>query len=224
MILDKYKIFNHDFTLHTHFFSYIGYGEGVLLITLSLLIFPSNIWAIVKINGNKHLTDEFFTLVTSICGCNMAFGIIGIVNGIARMTRNHPLGLFGCTLSLEGGCIINTTCMYISTLISFERWRAVSDPMQHMRHLTKQGKEWSRIVETLVKVFIIFALATSVWTVGFFFYGVLGYFTYEFDHGDMTGVIANVCTAVPTNLPVLEISLLAVLYIVPFAFNSLCIM
>ena len=90
------------------------------MIFFSILIFPANIWAIYKFYQQK-LNKMFFILVTALCINNFAMVLLGLLDGTAKFTNNHPFGYAGCIMSLSGGPCIGSFTMIVQAILSYER-------------------------------------------------------------------------------------------------------
>ena len=94
--------------------------EGMILIILSSGIIPANLLAIYQFY-KKRLNKMFFLLTTCLCFCNFGMSVVGFVDGLAKFSDDHPLGIVDCGISLILGCSTSTITMFIQALISFER-------------------------------------------------------------------------------------------------------
>ena len=99
--------------------------ESVIVMILAVTIIPANVWAIYRFH-RKKLNKTFFSLVTSLCVCNLAMSVIAIISGLARTMDKHPLGKAGCTISMTGLCGITTVTMMIQAIISYERRKVIT--------------------------------------------------------------------------------------------------
>ena len=100
-------------------------AESVIFMILSIAIIPANIIAIKRFYKTK-LNKTFFTLVTALCCCNFAMSLIGIFTAVARFTKNHPLGIYGCYLITIWLCSVTTITMMVQALISYERRKVIT--------------------------------------------------------------------------------------------------
>ena len=97
-----------------------GIIEGSILIAISALAIPSNIWAIYNYSKTK-MNKELLVLIYALCFYNFLTVPINMINGFARMTDDFPLGEFGCFMSIPLGCAINNSTSLTLALISYER-------------------------------------------------------------------------------------------------------
>ena len=127
--------------------------EAVVLLVLAIAIIPANVLGIVKFYKRK-LNQTFFALVTALCCCNVAMGVIGILIGLARYMDKHPMEKFGCLLTSIGVSSISTATLYIQAIISYERRKVITQITIHRFHF---------------RVYIMLAFVTSVsvifWTI-----------------------------------------------------------
>ena len=115
-------IFHKQFRDDSQF--YLSIIEGVILISLSLLIVPANVVALYNF-FKKRLTPDLKLLVTMLCIYNFAMAIVGVINGISRFTLDFPLGFWGCGIFLIVGGNVNTCTAYTMTWLSIERRKAI---------------------------------------------------------------------------------------------------
>ena len=97
-----------------------GLIEGSFLIAISALAIPSNIWAIYNYS-KKTMNKELLVLIYALCFYNFLTVPVNIINGLARMADNFPLGEFGCFLAIPFGCAVNNSTSLTLALISYER-------------------------------------------------------------------------------------------------------
>ena len=120
---------------------YAGLLEGIILITMSLMVIPSNILAIYNFS-RKQMNKELLVLIYALCCYNFLTVPINITNGIARMVDDYPMGEFGCFLSIPFACAVVNAVSFTLALISYERRQILTsfeDPSKSGSGLFKIG-------------------------------------------------------------------------------------
>lgn len=179
--------------------------EAVIHISLAILKIPTNIWAIYKFY-KKKLNKIFFILVTSLCTCNLAMSIPAMLNGFAKYLDRHPLGIFGCSISMFGGCAITTITMMVQVLISYERGKVVTS----VSFLTFHYRVYFMLVLSII-------YATVFWIVYFAQFNGFTYLT-VFVQPNSTKTLEVCCTSDMAYFGVAEVIFASVAFIIPTAF------
>ena len=98
----------------------VGSIEGIILISISILSIPTNFWAIYNYS-RKQMNMELQILIYALCFYNFLSVPINVINGLARMNDNFPMGNFGCFIAVPFACSLNNATSLTLALISFER-------------------------------------------------------------------------------------------------------
>ena len=100
--------------------NYVGFIEGLILITIGILSIPSNMLAIYNFS-KKRMNKELLILIYALCCYNFFYVPIIIITGMARFTDNFPMGKFGCVLAVSVAATVSNSTSLTLALISVER-------------------------------------------------------------------------------------------------------
>ena len=94
------------------------------------------------------MNKELLVLIYALCFYNFLTVPVNIINGLARMADNFPLGEFGCFLAIPFGCAINNSTSLTLALISYERKNIILSRST----ASSNGERLNKIITALVMI------------------------------------------------------------------------